>query len=202
MKHLIVLLAIAPLAVCGQPEMLQPVYYAGFNPVAPFTGIRTNFTSGTLPAAGNLESGVSLFIGKIWNRNYNLETRVSYGSPFKYTRQFVVQSGIMYCFNNKHNDRSLMSGTYAGMFVKLQEFMNTKDDSEKKNAVLYWSAGRRFVFKRCFADVRISQQLLSLKWTNEKNSKGVMGFHNSPYNWKSPYIPLAGIGLGYILNKS
>jgi hypothetical protein len=202
MKFLLLLLATTSLTGYAQSDVMQPVYYAGFNPVAPFTGIRSNFTSRTLPAASNLESGIAVFIGKIWDKNYNVETRLCYGSPFRNTRQFSVQSGMLYRFNSKHNQRAFPGGIYAGLFLKFEGFSNTEDDLEKNSAVMYWSAGKKFVFGRCIADVRISQQFLGIKWTTENNSKGVMGFHTSNYNWKSPYMPFAAIGLGYILNKN
>jgi len=194
MKKVLLLLCFASLRGYAQND----VYYAGINPVAPFTTIRSHFAGGTLPAAGNLESGISVFIGKIWNRNYNVETRVSYGSPFVHTRQFLVQSGMMYCFNQEQ--ASLLNSYYAGLFVKLQEMSYRTDKNEKGAAILYWSAGKRFVFGRCFADVRISQYIAGLKWSDEA-AKAANGFHSPGYNWKSPYVPFAGIGLGYIISR-
>jgi hypothetical protein len=201
LKLLLLMAAIMPLITNAQDANSRSLYYAGFNPIAPFAGIRPGFASGTLPAAANLESGVSLFIGKIWNAHYNVETRFSYGAPNRSARQFVVQSGMNYCFNNKYRHQSLMKGTYAGLFIKLQALRNAENGPEKSAMILYWSIGRRFVHKRYFADVRISQHILGVKWSDEKNSKAYMGFHPSIYDWKTPYMPFVGVGIGYILSR-
>lgn len=187
---------ILPVLSFSQVNVHSPVYYAGINPIAPFTGIRSEFSSRSLPAVSNLETGISLFIGKAWNRNYNVETRVSYGSPFTSNRLLMVQSGFNYCFNN----RSPINGLYAGLFVKLSSLRDIEQETERSSAILYWTAGRRFTVKRYFADVRINQQILSLKWTNEPGGNAAMGFHSSIYKWNSPYVPFIGIGTGYILN--
>lgn len=181
----------------SQVDPYASVYYAGINPVAPFTGIRSEFASGYLPALSNLETGLSLFVGKVWNRNYNVETRVSYGSPYSSSRLFLVQSGFNYCFNSKRP----MNGAYAGLFVKLNSFNDKKENLELSSVILNWTAGKRFAFNRYFADVRIGQQIMSVKWTNAPRDKAVMGFHPSIYKWSSPYVPFVGVGIGYILNR-
>ena len=176
----------------AQPDA---VYYAGLNPIAPFTGIRTEFCSGYLPLVSNLETGVSAFIGKIWNRNYNVETRISYGSPASGKTLFLVQSGLNYCFNNK----APLNGWYAGLFLKIQSLHETEPSATQSSAIVYWAAGKRFVFNRFFADVRINQQFFSIKWTDDPGSKAEVGFHPSIYEWESPYMPFAGIGIGYVI---
>jgi hypothetical protein len=186
-----------PAMAFSQAEPFASVYYAGINPVAPFTGMRSQFSSGYLPAFSNLETGASVFIGKIWNRQYNVETRLSYGSPLKSYRQFLVQSGLSYCFNKK----SPVNGAYAGLFVKLNSLRDVNEDLEQSSVILHWSAGRRFTFRRYFADVRVSQHIMAVKWTNEPGSKAAMGFHPSIYKWSSPYVPFVGIGIGYILGQ-
>jgi hypothetical protein len=201
MKWTLLLTLLLPWTGNAQDANARPLYYAGFNPIAPLAGIRPGFASGTLPAASNLETGASVFIGKIWNRHYNVETRVSYGSPSAQMRQFLVQSGLNYCFNRKYPERSLLNSAYAGLFVKLQTLRSTAVNSENTSVILYWSAGKRFVHKRFFADVRINQHIVGIKWTEEKDSEPVIGFHPSIYNWKSPYMPFAGIGLGYIISR-
>jgi hypothetical protein len=197
MKLMIVCIFIYPVLSYSQVDPNASVYYAGINPIAPFTCIRSEFSAGYLPVLSNLETGIALFIGKIWNRNYNVETRVSYGSPFPSARLFLVQSGFNYCFNNK----SPMNGAYAGLFVRLNSLNYTGQNLEQSSIILSWTAGRRFVAKRYFADIRISQQIMSVKWTDEPGGKPAMGFHPSIYKWKSPYVPFVGIGAGYILNR-
>ena len=183
-----------PVKPYAQPNA---VYYAGLNPVSPFTCIRSEFSSGSLPLLSNLESGASVFIGKIWNRNYNVETRLSYGSPASGKRIFIVQSGLNYCFNNKN----AINGWYAGLFLKLQSLNDRESDSAQSSAIIYWTAGKRFTLKRFFADVRINQHIFGLKWTDEPGSKVHTGFHPSIYKWDSPYVPFVGIGIGYVLAR-
>lgn len=195
------LAVLLPLHGMAQDAPLRSVYYAGVNPVAPFTSIRSDFASGALPAFSNLETGASLFIGKLWNRRYNVETRLSYGSPFRHARQFMVQSGMHYCFSKPSPGRSLLHGAYAGLFVKLQSLRLTGTSPEQSSLALYWSAGKRFVRHRWFADVRVNQHILGIKWTNEPHSKAAFGFHASRYNWSSPYVPFAGAGIGYIISR-
>ena len=92
-----------PLSGIGQlnkmlSEVEEDIYYLGVNPIAPFTSIRTEFTSSYLPFIANLETGFSFFVGKIWNNNYNVETRASFGSPKQDYLLLQVQSGLNYCF--------------------------------------------------------------------------------------------------------
>lgn len=193
---LLLVLSVATLRLTGYAQS-DAVYYAGVNPVAPFTGIRSHFAGGTLPAASNLESGIALYVGKIWNRNYNVETRLSYGSPVVNTRQFLVQAGMMYCFDQR-GKASLMNSFYAGFFMKLEQLGSTANDPERNGAMVYWVAGKRFAFGKFFADARIGQHLIGLKWGSDKSSKAKWGFHDPVYNWNSPYIPFAGVGIGYV----
>src|SRR5688572_17531490 len=111
----------------------EEIYYVGINLVAPFTMIRSSFTTGYLPAASNLESGLALFVGKIWNKVYNVETRVSYGLPKKDYGQFVVQSGGMYCFKSKKKALNL----YSGIFLKFEALTDQLTDDQYLSAVSY-----------------------------------------------------------------
>src|SRR6476619_3575069 len=75
------------------------IYYAGINPLALLTSIRGNVTSSYLPYLAGEEAGLSVFVGKFWNSHYNVETRLSLGSPASTWFQAKVQSGFNYCFN-------------------------------------------------------------------------------------------------------
>lgn len=173
----------------------RPVYYIGINPVAPFAGIRGAFTRGYLPAFSNCEAGASVFVGKIWNRNYNVETRVSFGNPRNSATLFLVQSGFNYRFlSTKKNWRP-----YAGVFFKIYSLHDGLSKYDHASIISYACAGNRFIRKRFFADIRINQNLLGLSWSTDPNIETHMGFHRSLYKWKSAYVPFAGIGVGLFL---
>ncbi|MGZ5134976.1 MAG: hypothetical protein ACXWCG_07495, partial [Flavitalea sp.] len=92
---------LSPLAGACQVKLMpdsttENIYYVGVNPIAPFTSIRSEATSQYLPFLSNLETGVSLFVGKIWNKNYNVETRLSFGSPNSSYNLLQVHSGFNY----------------------------------------------------------------------------------------------------------
>ena len=171
----------------------EEVYYAGVNIVAPFTMIRSSFTTCYLPAASNLESGLALFIGKIWNKNYNVETRVSYGSPKKDYSQFIVQSGGMYCFNSKKQAINI----YSGIFFKFEELRIQSTDNSYLSAVGYFTIGNRFRFNRVFIDIRLNENITGITWANVPGHETKFGFHESIYAWKSPYVPFGVINVGY-----
>src|SRR5688572_1746320 len=136
-------------------EREEETYYVGINPVAPFTGIRSDLTSLYLPILANLEAGPSIFVGKILNRNYNLETRVSYGSPLHSYTLFQVQSGLNYCFNTSKKQWH----PYAGLFVNVYSLNNTATDVNNASFITQFSAGNRFFWKRYFVDLRLNQHI-------------------------------------------
>lgn len=172
----------------------EETYYIGLNPVAPFTAIRSDFTSLYLPLVADLEAGPAIFIGKIFNRNYNLETRVSYGSPRHSYRLFQVQSGLNYCFTTSKKHWH----PYAGLFINVYSLNNIDTDVNNASLITQMSAGNRFFWKRCFIDLRLNQHIYALSWTTQDGGKAMSGFHESIYKWKSAYIPYIGINLGYM----
>lgn len=198
-KKLIYLLLIAlPLSGASQVNELhepanEDLYYVGINPIAPFTSIRSEATSLYLPLFSNLEAGVSVFIGKIWNQNYNVETRLSFGSPNSSYNLFQVHSGFNYLLNPGKKLHP-----YAGLFLKLYSLheMNTKTDYV--SAIGYVCVGNRFKWKRYFLDLRLNQNIYAISWSSVPGTKASPGFHSSIYKWKSSYIPYAGINIGYL----
>ena len=173
----------------------EEIYYVGINVVAPFTLIRSKFTTCYLPAASNLESGLALFVGKIWNKVYNVETRVSYGSPKKDYGQFIVQSGGMYCFKSKQKALNL----YSGIFFKFEALTYQPTDDQYLSAVSYFAIGNRFKFKRWFLDLRLNENIVAISWANVPGHETKFGFHEPIYAWNSPYVPFGVINLGYFL---
>lgn len=169
------------------------IYYVGINPIAPFTSIRGEVTSLYLPALSNLETGVAVFAGKIWNRNYNVETRLSFGSPEKGYQLLQVQSGLLYCFRKSGRNNYF----YTGMFINLRSLHKITNDVNYTSAIAYISAGKRFVWNRYFIDVRLNQNICALSWTSLPEIAATAGFHPSIYKWKSAYVPSAGVGIGY-----
>jgi len=170
------------------------VYYAGLNPIAPLTSIRGDFSSLYLPVASNLETGISAFVGKIWNRNYNVETRLSYGSPAKTLTLLQVQGGFMYCFRNRTRQKYF----YSGIFANIRSLHNSQDDVDYASIIMYASIGKRFVYSRYFLDFRLNQHLYALSWSDVPGARTSAGFHPSIYKWKSAYMPFAGLGVGYL----
>lgn len=173
----------------------EPVYYLGINPLAPFAGIRGAFTRGYLPALSNCEAGASVFVGKIWNRNYNVETRLSFGNLRNSSTLFLVQSGFNYRFLGTNENWQ----PYAGLFLKIYSLHDISSKHDYASIINYACAGNRFIRKRFFADIRINQNLLALSWSTDPDIKTHMGFHRSLYKWKSAYVPFAGLGVGLFL---
>ena len=171
----------------------EDFYYVGINPIAPFTGIRSEGTSQYLPFLGTQETGISAFVGKIWNKNYNVETRLSFGSPNSSYNLFQVHSGLNYLFNSKRN-----LNAYAGVFFKLYSLHQMDTEIDFVSAIGYICIGNRFKWGRYFLDIRLNQNVYALSWSNLPDSKAFSGFHPSIYKWKSGYIPYAGINVGYM----
>lgn len=176
------------------PDTTEDRYYIGTNPVAPFTGIRSKFTSLYLPALSNLETGLSFFGGKLWNKHFNVETRFSFGSPRKSFNLLQVQSGFNYCFTGKQYHQF-----YIGLFGNLFALHNLDTKVDQMSITGYVCTGRRFFVHRYFIDVRISQNLAAVSWKSLPGAQPELGFHPSPYKWVSPYIPYAAVNLGYML---
>lgn len=171
----------------------EDIYYLGVNPVAPFTSIRTDLTTLFLPYISQQETGIALFVGKIWNKNYNVETRLSYGSPVTDVNLFQVHSGFNYLFVAQK-----ASQLYVGAFIKIYSMHHTVTKSDEVNGIGYLAIGKRFMWRRLFIDVRVNENVYSIRWSNRPGSKAQSGFHESIYKWKSPYIPYASVGIGYL----
>lgn len=171
----------------------QEMYYLGFNPVAAFTAIRGNFTSSTLPAFTNMEPAISIFGGKIWAQNYNVETRLAIGSPAYRYILGEVQSGLMYC-------RSVQNSywnPYAGLFLRLYSLHNRDKAPDYVSTGIYAVLGNRIIHNHFFVDCRINQHLFALSWSSGYGSKAHAGFNPGIYNWSSPYVPLVSINTGF-----
>lgn len=182
---------------CIAQETIKPfsdeeIYYTGINPVAPFTGIRSEFTSAYLPYFSNQETGVALVIGKIWNNRYNVETRLSFGSPNTSYNLLLVQSGVNYCFVSRKRGWH----PYAGMFLKLYLLHEQPTKTDYVSTILYADAGNRFNWKNFFIDLRINENITALSWKNQPGTKAQTNFHPSLYKGKSPYIPFMAITAG------
>lgn len=172
----------------------QSIYYIGINPVAPFTGIRTRFTSHYLPAISNLETGVALSVGKLWSGHYNVETRVSFGSPGKGSNLFIVQSGFNYLFK----DIGANLYPYAGMFLKLYSLHDLQSEKDDISVIGYFCLGNRFLRKQFFLDLRIAEHIYAFSWSNNPDTKASGGFHPSVFGWQSPYLPYLSLGVGIL----
>jgi hypothetical protein len=170
----------------------EEIYYIGINPVAAITAIKGNLPSLYLPQTANLETGLSVFVGKIWNQRFNVETRLSFGSPSAATTLFLVQSGTMYCFvpTKKHWH------PYAGVFLKIYALHNTHANGDLVSTIAYACVGNRFIWKRVFADLRVNENLYAISWSNNPDRVAKPGFQPSLNKWKSPYIPFIGFGIG------
>lgn len=168
-------------------------YYIGINPVSPFTGIRSEFTSRSLPLFSNLESGISVFGGKIWGDTYNVETRLSYGSPQSRYRLFQVHSGFQFCFPSHYKQWN----PYAGVFFRLYSLHNLDQQPDYVNTGFYASLGNRFNWFPFFIDCRIQQYLAGLSWASRQGAKAAFDFKPGIYGWSSAYIPMISIGAGF-----
>lgn len=168
-------------------------YYLGINPVAPFSAIRSTFTSGYLPAISNLESGLSVFVGKIWQKRFNVETRLSYGSPIKGYRQFVVQSGGMYRFKISEAPGDL----YTGIFVKIENYSLHHHQEDYLSLITYITIGKRIFFKQYFIDFRLNENIAAISWSSEDLVNTHFGFQRPLYKWRSPYIPFGTVNIGF-----
>lgn len=169
------------------------IYYAGINPIAPFTGIRGEISSLYLPVVSHLETGLAVFAGKTWGGRYNVETRVSYGSPRPLYNLFQVQSGINYCFNpGKRNWHP-----YAGAFIRLYSLHHRGERADDASIITQLCAGNRFIWKHYFLDIRLSQNIYAISWTSTPGAKAWSGFQPSLYKWDSPYMPYMAISLAY-----
>jgi hypothetical protein len=189
---------LSPLAGASQSRLkldstTEDIYYLGINPIAPFTCIRSEATSQYLPYLSNQETGVALFVGKIWNKNYNVETRLSFGSPNSSYNLFQVHSGFNYLLNTKKNFRP-----YAGLFLKLYSLHEMDTKTDYVSAIGYICIGNRFIWNRYFLDLRLNQNIYAVSWSNLPDTKATSGFHPSIYKWESSYIPYAGINIGYM----
>jgi len=197
-KNLVYGLSLVPFLSMGQLKIADTVnyeiYYIGINPVAPFTSIRSETTSLYLPALSGRETGISAFVGKIWNRKYNVETRLSFGSPLKSYNLLLVQSGFMYRFNSGKQH----IWPYLGAFINIYSLHNLDTKSDKVSAITYLCIGNRFIRNKYFLDLRLNQNIYALSWTDQHGSKARHGFHPSIYKWKSNYIPYAVINIGYM----
>src|SRR5581483_6697489 len=99
-QFLCIICLLLPCFTMAQDEQTEKVvYYIGINPIAPCTDIRNEFSSLYLPIIANHEAGAAISVGQILNRNYNFETRVSFGSPRSSYTLLQIQSGLNYCFN-------------------------------------------------------------------------------------------------------
>ena len=163
------------------------IYCIGVNPIALFTSIRTNFTSSYLPFLANQETGFSFSIGKIWNNNYNVETRASFDSPKKDYFLLQVQSGLNYCFSTGRRNFQ----PYAGVFFKIHSLQNQITKTDQISAISSLSIGNRIMFKWHFFDFRVNQNIVAVSWYNQPGTKAKMSFHPSIYKGASPHIPYA-----------
>ncbi|HSC40176.1 MAG TPA: hypothetical protein VLD19_19965 [Chitinophagaceae bacterium] len=175
-------------------DSTEETYYIGINPVAVFTGIREDGLTRYLPVLGNLETGLAIFGGKCWKKHYNLETRFSFGSPVRGYNLMLVQSGFNYRFHadNKHFH------PYAGIFIKLYSLENRETGINDASIIALACTGARFISKRYFLDLRVSEHICAVNWSDRLQSKANTGFLPSIYTWSSPYVPFAAIGIGYL----
>ena len=197
-KLIYLVFTLSPFLASGQvkskPDLAtEDIYYVGMNPLAPFTCIRNEATSQYLPFLSNLETGISFFVGKIWNNNYNVETRLSFGSPKSSYNLLQIHSGFNYLFSSK---KSLYP--YAGVFAKLYSLHEMDTKIDYVSAVGYICIGNRFKWRGYFLDLRLNQNIYAVRWSNLPGTKATSGFHPSIYKWKSSYIPYAGINIGYM----
>lgn len=195
----VIVTSILPVMLYGQSDIIldrlnEPFYYIGINPIAPFANIRESFTSGYLPAISNLETGVSAFVGKVWDRNYNVETRCSFGSPGSNSTLFLVQSGFNYCFSGTKKNWQ----PYVGSFIKIYGLHAQDTRYDYGSLISYVCAGNRFMRKNFFLDLRINQHIYALSWSTVPGENTSAGFQPSTYKWKSAYIPFVGIGVGFL----
>lgn len=170
------------------------IYYAGINPVALFTTIRSNATSLYLPYFAGEEAGLSIFIGKLWNEHYNVETRLSYGSPIPTWYQAQVQSGFNYRFKKRNKNWN----PYTGFFIELYDLHNKEIKNDQMSAISYWSLGNRVYCKRFLLDIRLKENICALSWINKKGAKAFWGFHPSLYASPSHYMPSLSFNIGYL----
>ena len=168
-------------------------YYLGINPIAPFTGIRSGFTSEHLPMFTNMETGISVFGGKIWGDTYNVETRLSYGSPKARFWLFQVHSGFQFCFPSHYKQWN----PYAGLFFRLYSLRNIDQQPDYVNTGFYASIGNRFNWSPFFIDCRLQQYLAGWSWSSQRGAKAVFDFEPGIYGWKSAYVPMLSVGAGF-----
>ncbi len=190
------MLILKGLSLFGQHQQAQDekeYYYLGINPVAPFTSIRSGFTSDHLPLFSNMETGISIFGGKVWGDTYNVETRLSFGSPQSRYQLFQVHSGFQFCFPSHYRQWN----PYAGLFFRLYSLHNLDQLPDYVNTGLYASVGNRFNWSPFFIDLRIQQYFAGWSWSSQRGAKAVFDFEPGIYGWKSAYVPMLSLGAGF-----
>ena len=189
-KIIITILLVIPMILSAQSSI---EYFVGINPLAPFTLIPNQYTNLYLPLISNIETGLSLNAGMKKSKSA-YEIRYSVGKPNK-----------MYLLNQIHighnNFLSSKQRMYVGSFVKYYSVHNIHNDVNNNSIIPYLVVGYNYVFKNCFIDFRLNQNIYAVSWSNQKNTQFNADFHFSIFKEMSPIIPYLSINIGYIISK-
>ncbi len=167
-------------------------FYAGINPIAPFTGLPNQFTNLYLPLFSNIETGLAINAGMI-SKKHKPEVRFSIGKPNSLFLVWQLHGGYnLSIYSNNPNS------IYVGGFVKYYHLTNSKTSVSYKSIIPYATFGYRYQKNKFFCDIRLNQNIYAVSWSSLNNTSVNNGFLFSIYDDISPVLPYLSINVGYV----
>lgn len=171
-------------------------YFAGINPIAPFTSIPNQLTNLFLPLVSNLETGFAANAGIMFDKSM-AEARISYGKPNKLYELFQFHTGFNHFIFMKNSG----NGLYAGGFIKYYQLENSVNSVRNSSLIPYFTVGYRIEREKIFFDFRLNQNIYSVSWSNQENTSLNTNFHFSVYDDISPVLPYLSVNIGYVFKN-
>lgn len=169
--------------------------YVGINPIAPFTAIRSPAATTYVAFVSDLESGLGLHGGYFFDSWQAIDARFSVGPTNSIYVQW--QTHVSYDFFLLDYLKIINKGLYLGPQLRLWDLVHVPYGTHDFSLVPAIHLGYRVEVRGFYVDVRITQTLMAVSWSNRPATSAGVSQMFSVYPAVSPVIPLLGINLGY-----
>lgn len=182
----------APLARIGD---LGRGAYVGINLVAPFTAIRSPSATTYVAFVADLQSGLALQGGYFFDSWQAVDGRFSVGPTNTIYTQWQLHAA--YDFYLLDLLKVTNKGLYLGPQMRLWDLVHVPFGMHDFSLVFALHLGYRVEVHGFYVDVRITQTLAAVSWSNRPATSASASKMLSVYPSVSPVIPMLGLNLGY-----
>jgi len=197
---LVILVAALSIQAFGDDanEAAGPRPFVSVNVLALAAGWESPFSSLIVPLVSNLETGLSVSAGVHLRQGHSLEGRVSIGPANLAYTSFQLHAGYRFLVLDYFDVTE--TGLYAGAFFRYVRMANRHNDISYSHVMPYAVIGYELSLGRVFIDLRLSQSVASLSWSNQQHTTANMGWSFSLWNSLSPVLPSFSINLGHMMH--